>query len=134
MQEIAKVSDDVFDKETANTIFEDYYVYLAMSMFCRFENRTYTGAALFRELHKVNPEIKREDISSILNSLLNKNYIGKKGGKLKHYFPREEGIEAFKDVHFRLLKNSEYSEKKPKLRKSFFQEYHEAASFTGYNP
>ena len=125
MQEIVKTTDDVFEKETANTIFEDYYVYLAMLIFCRFENRSYTDSAIFRELKRINPEIKREDMPSVLKPLLNKDYIGIKDGR--YYFPKEEGIKTFKEVYLRLLEKSGYSRKPLKPRKSFFQEFHEIA-------
>ncbi len=123
MQEIVKIPDDVFEKETANTIFEDYYVYLAMSIFCRFDNRTYTDNALLRELHGIIPEIKKQDLPSILNPLLNKDYIGIKDRR--YYFPKQDGIKVFNEIHLRLLEKSEYPKKSLKPRKSFFQELHE---------
>jgi len=128
MKEIV-IQDDAFEKETVGTIFEDYYVYLAMLIFCCFENRTYTKDALFRELRRINSEIKKKDMPSILNPLLNKKYIGTKGNKIEHYFPKEEGIKAFKDVYDRLLEKSGYSEKTLRPRKSYIQEIHECPEY-----
>jgi hypothetical protein len=125
MEETARISDDVFEKETAGTIFEDYDVYLAMLIFCRFDNRTYTEQALVRELRQLNPEIKKGDMPSILNPLIDKNYVGTKGDRKKIYFPKEEGIKIFVDLYNRLLEQSNYPKKILKPRKSFVQEYNE---------
>jgi len=134
MEEIVKIPDDIFIQATDGTPLKSKINFIIMSLLCRIDNCSYTPRALYRELSKKIPGIEKKTISLGISVLLNEDYIGTKGRIIKNIYAKDRGKETLKETYAKLLELTGHSEKTPKLRKSFYQEYHERPQYACIDP
>jgi len=134
MQEIVEVPDDIYKQVTEGTPLESKINFMSMLFLCRIDKISYTIDALHMGLRKKFPGIKKETTSLSVATLLKEDYVGIKEGK--HIYVTDKGKKIFEDMYKKLLElmGHRFARKKPKLRKSFVQEYHQRPEYARIDP